>query len=141
MALLGLRPPRHLLPAQHRRVAAKLEATGCSPSLDARGCSTRRPCPRLWIQPRPSSRPSPTWREFSHGPGIAGALERALKEALGDPARVRELAVVPRPAWDEMARDLQVRGPPATDGTPGPLRDLTQSRRRGWSQHGEWHSF
>eukprot|EP00439_Symbiodinium_sp_Y106_P064821 s1457_g10.t1 len=58
--------------------------------------------------------------------GIAGALERALKEALGDPARVRELAVVPRPAWDEMARDLQVRGPPATDGTPGPLRDLTQ---------------
>ena len=57
--------------------------------------------------------------------GISGALERPLREALGDPARVRELALVPRPSWDEMARDLRVRGPPDTDGNTGPLRDLT----------------
>ena len=35
--------------------------------------------------------------------GVTGFLEQSLRKALGDPARVRELALVPRPAWDTMA--------------------------------------
>ena len=42
-----------------------------------------------------------------------------------DPARVRELALVPRPAWDAMAQALKVPGPNDADGNPGPPRDLT----------------
>ena len=57
--------------------------------------------------------------------GVTGGLEASLKDALGDPVRVREVALIPRPAWDTAVTGLKVRGPPAADGTPGPLRDLT----------------
>ena len=57
--------------------------------------------------------------------GVTGGLERSLRTALGDPARVRELALVPRPAWDAMAQALKVPGPNDADGNPGPPRDLT----------------
>ena len=56
---------------------------------------------------------------------MTGFLEQSLRKALGDPARVRELALVPRPAWDTMAAALQVPGSVDADGNPGPLRDLT----------------
>ena len=54
--------------------------------------------------------------------GVTGGLERSLRTVLGDPARVRELALVPRPAWDAMAQALKVPGPNDADGNP---RDLT----------------
>ena len=61
--------------------------------------------------------------------GVAGGLERSLREALGDPARIRELALVPRPAWDAMASALKVPGPAHADGNAGPPRDLTLVER------------
>ena len=69
--------------------------------------------------------------ERHHGPGRrlhVGRRDRvlgSLRRALGDPARVRELALVPRPAWDTMASALQVPGAVDAEGNPGPLRDLT----------------
>ena len=98
-----------------RRRAARRAATP-GPVLHEGPAVTDGPLPTR------SSRRSRTCRESSPGPG---SRERSLRTALGDPARVRELALVPRPAWDAMAQALKVPGPNDADGNPGPPRDLT----------------
>ena len=55
------------------------------------------------------------------------------------------LALIPRPSWDAAVAKLKVPGPPAADGSPGPVRDLTlvegcrvESVRRVWPKKGRF---
>ena len=59
--------------------------------------------------------------------GVELELEAAVRAALGQPARVREIALVPRSTWDAVVNALQVpTGDPApTPGDPRPTRALT----------------
>ncbi|CAE7838251.1 unnamed protein product [Symbiodinium sp. CCMP2592] len=105
-ALPGLCQPRELQPPQHHRAPLfKMDPTDAELAAIA-------DLPGVF-----------TWA------GVTGALERALRAALGDPARVRELALVPRAAWDTMVSTLRVAGPADSDGNPGPPRDLTLVER------------
>ncbi|CAE7312378.1 unnamed protein product [Symbiodinium sp. CCMP2592] len=56
--------------------------------------------------------------------GVAGPLDTALKLALGQPQRVREVVLIPRPAWDTAIAALKVI-PLDADGAPQPARDPT----------------
>ena len=51
--------------------------------------------------------------------GVDGDLRRALLAALGDPQRLREIALIPRPAWDGAVAGLLVGpGPPLIPVAP-----------------------
>ena len=54
--------------------------------------------------------------------GVEGPLADALHAALGQPARVREIALIPRPTWDRVVAGLQIQD--GGDPRP-PLRVLT----------------
>ena len=41
--------------------------------------------------------------------GVDGPLSDAVLAALGQPARVREIALIPRPTWDRVVNNLQVQ--------------------------------
>ena len=57
--------------------------------------------------------------------GIDGRLEAAVQGALGNPQRVREIALIPRQLWDTTMAALQVEEPGAADGDPPVHRDLS----------------
>ena len=48
--------------------------------------------------------------------GVEAELQQALMEALGQPARVREITLIPRPAWDQAIEKLEI---PATELAAG----------------------
>ena len=48
--------------------------------------------------------------------GVEAELQQALMEALGQPARVREITLMPRPAWDQAIEKLEI---PATELAAG----------------------
>ena len=112
----GLRPLRVLLLEEHRRLQANTH---------------RGP---FFTKDRPYIKMDPTETELAGitnlagvytWAGVTGRLQAVLQEALGDPGRVREIALIPRPAWDTATGALQVRGPDDADGNPGPLRALS----------------
>eukprot|EP00435_Cladocopium_sp_Y103_P070661 s1426_g35.t1 len=51
--------------------------------------------------------------------GVAGDLRTALLAALGDPQRLREVALIPRPAWDANLQGIQI-GPGPPHPVPAP---------------------
>ncbi|CAK9055704.1 Uncharacterized protein SCF082_LOCUS30083 [Durusdinium trenchii] len=60
--------------------------------------------------------------------GVDGVLARTLNAALGDPARVREIALIPRPIWDDAVDNLEIQegGDPAP--APRPLTPVENAR-------------
>ena len=66
-----------------------------------------------------------TLQEARQWVGIDGRLEAAVQGALGDPQRVREIALIPRQLWDTTMAALQVEEPGAADGDPPVHRDLS----------------
>lgn len=57
--------------------------------------------------------------------GVNDELWDPLRQALGDPARVREIVLVNRPTWDRVIATLKLPGPPPAGGGDPPLRDLS----------------
>ena len=58
--------------------------------------------------------------------GVELELEASLRSALGQPARVREVALIPRSGWDTAVIALQVpSGAAPGPGEPRPTRNLT----------------
>lgn len=51
--------------------------------------------------------------------GVDGVLARTLNAALGDPARVREIALIPRPIWDDAVDNLEIQE--GGDPAPAPM--------------------
>ena len=66
-----------------------------------------------------------TLQEARQWVGIDRRLEAAVQKALGDPQRVREIALIPRQLWDTTMAALQVEEPGAADGDPPVHRDLS----------------
>eukprot|EP00435_Cladocopium_sp_Y103_P049696 s256_g15.t1 len=66
-----------------------------------------------------------TLQEARQWVGIDGRLEASLQRALGNPQRVREVALIPRQLWDTTMAALKVEEPGAADGDPPVPRDLT----------------
>ena len=66
-----------------------------------------------------------TLQEARQWVGIDGRLEAAVQRALGNPQRVREIALIPRQLWDTTMAALKVEEPGAADGDPPVPRDLT----------------
>ena len=44
--------------------------------------------------------------------GLEGPLKAALMAAIGDPQRLREVALIPRPTWDNAVASILVGQPP-----------------------------
>ena len=66
--------------------------------------------------------------------GVEGPLAEAIQAALGQPARVREIALIPRPTWDRVVNNLQIQDagdprPPVRAPTPVEEARLESLRR------------
>ncbi|CAE7648821.1 unnamed protein product [Symbiodinium sp. CCMP2592] len=94
----------------------------------ARRASTPRAAGLLYEGPALATRAplatmDPTEAERDIGPRRR-PLETAIKLALGQPQRVREIVLIPRPSWDAAIAALKVI-PLDADGAPEPARDPT----------------
>ena len=65
--------------------------------------------------------------------GVGAELQQALLEALGQPARVREITLIPRPVWNQTVEKLEIPAvAPATEArnlTPVEMARLESLRR------------
>ena len=53
--------------------------------------------------------------------GLEGPLRDALMAAIGDPQRLREVALIPRPTWDNVVATILVGQPPMQPQAPTPV--------------------
>ena len=57
--------------------------------------------------------------------GTSGPVDNLLRERLGDPAKIRDIAFVDRATWDRVTAGLKITVTPASDTNPAVERDLT----------------
>lgn len=57
--------------------------------------------------------------------GTAGPVDTLLRQRLGDPSKLRDIAFVDRTTWDRVVSGLRIEVSAATDTNPAVERDLT----------------